>query len=813
MPADLIRRLGSRAQGNPFYLEELLNYLHDRAIDPYDSAALATLELPDSLHRLILSRLDQLSTQQQALLKCASVIGRRFLVTWLAGAFTAQTTELLPENLRALEHADLTTRDSAGPELAYLFKHVVTQECAYTSLSEATRGMLHEQIAIYLEALPDEAPERLVDLLAYHYDRTANLPKRRFYLRRAGEAAAARFAHDAALDYFTRALALAPEDALPERYELLLAREALLDRRGDRAAQLRDLDALTALAHTLQNDARSALILTRQANYALVTSDYPAAIDAVAQAAELAGACGATAALIQAHRLWGRALHEQCHYQAAREHFQRSLELAQASRDRRGETQALDGLGMVAVQLDDYADAHTYHKASLQIAQALGDRAAECTALNQLGQIAMCQGDYTDARRYFEQGLQIVQAIGDRRLEAINLRSIGVAAYYVEDFDTALACYTDSLTIAQAIGDRQEECSALCNLGLLASRLKDSDKALAYYERSLDLSRIIGDRHSEVVILNNLAGIFSRQYQFAEARKYYEQSLQVVRAMNNKRFEALILGNLGDIATNQGEFADAYSYLQKGLDISQAIGHRTYESFAMEFLGILSLQVGDFVASKHYLERLSLLVQELSSRRIELLMMISFGEIAFSQGMNEQAQHYYEQSFAIFHEVPDGLLGIKALLRYGFMLLEVGDCEKAEAMFQQALSHCHELNRLPYVPVTRAGLALVALARSDLAPALEHVSELLATLEQCGLDGISEPLQVLVACYEVLARAEDERAAHILALAYSELQRRALTLPEGEARQRFNELVLVNRRILRYVRQHQSTALLSVVSA
>jgi adenylate cyclase len=74
----LIARISAKAQGNPFYAEELLNYLRDRGIDPQDSAAIADLDLPSSLHALILSRIDQLSVQQQSTLKVASVIGRLF---------------------------------------------------------------------------------------------------------------------------------------------------------------------------------------------------------------------------------------------------------------------------------------------------------------------------------------------------------------------------------------------------------------------------------------------------------------------------------------------------------------------------------------------------------------------------------------------------------------------------------------------------------------------------------------------------------------------------------------------------------------
>ena len=75
----------SRAQGNPFYAEELLNYVHDQGIDVADETALRSLELPDSLHSLLLGRIDTLTEAPRRTLKVASVVGRTFRAPMLAG--------------------------------------------------------------------------------------------------------------------------------------------------------------------------------------------------------------------------------------------------------------------------------------------------------------------------------------------------------------------------------------------------------------------------------------------------------------------------------------------------------------------------------------------------------------------------------------------------------------------------------------------------------------------------------------------------------------------------------------------------------
>src|SRR5919199_624384 len=207
LPAAFVERITQRAQGNPFYIEELLNYLRDLEIDPADERALERLDLPTSLHSLILSRIDQLGEHQKITLKVASIIGRLFQFAWLWGVHP-QLGEppRVRADLDALSRIDLTPLDQPEPELTYLFKHIVTREVAYESLPYATRSVLHGQLGAFVERQYAQTLDQYVDLLAYHYDLSQNEPKKREYLRKAGEAAQKAYANDAAIDYYSRLL-------------------------------------------------------------------------------------------------------------------------------------------------------------------------------------------------------------------------------------------------------------------------------------------------------------------------------------------------------------------------------------------------------------------------------------------------------------------------------------------------------------------------------------------------------------------------------------------------------------------------------
>jgi predicted ATPase len=127
LPAASVEQITARTGGNPFYIEELLSYLHDRQLDPRDPAVLERSDLPESLHSLILSRIDHLGEHQQVILKVASVIGRQFAVRWLWGVHPdLGEPATVKAELDLLRRLDIIPLETPEPDLRYLFKHAIT---------------------------------------------------------------------------------------------------------------------------------------------------------------------------------------------------------------------------------------------------------------------------------------------------------------------------------------------------------------------------------------------------------------------------------------------------------------------------------------------------------------------------------------------------------------------------------------------------------------------------------------------------------------------------------------------------------------
>lgn len=553
-PPGLVERMLSRAQGNPFYIGELLNYLHDRGLDPRHEASWQQADLPDSLQSLILSRIDQLSEQQQITIKAASIIGRLFRVAWLYGYYPALgSPSTVAADLQVLSRLDFTVLETPEPQLAYLFKHVITQEVAYESLAYATRANLHEQLAGYLEQSAGQDLRPFLDLLAYHYERSQNLPKKREYLLKAGEAAQAAYANEAALSYLGRALALAPETDHAERFDILVAREKVYTFIGRQEARYEDVIALSALAEAMDDNKRRAQAQIIRSIFGQSISDYPAAAAAAQQAVEFAHLAGADELETHGHWLGGVVLFIQGDYAQARTRYEQALALAQTAGLTRLSADILTSLGTLEFSTSETDRAQVHLERALQLQREIGNRAGEALALSYLGENALSRVDYAQAQTYGEQALHAWHSMGYKQNEGMSLGRLG---------------------------------------NLIVEQRGDYEKAWAYCDRALRLSLASGDRIGEMGILYTLSLVSQLQNNYPVAREQADQALRICREAGIKLYEAICLSQRGSVSSELGQYDAALEDQNQGLAIFREIGDPNGISQMFAALGMVYYQSG-----------------------------------------------------------------------------------------------------------------------------------------------------------------------------------------------------------------------------
>ena len=502
-PEALVAELTARAEGNPFYMEELLNYLRDRGIDPYDPAAFQSLELPSSLHALILSRMDRLTEAQNVTIKTASIIGRLFSLTWLHGYYPALgEVERIKADLSNLAELDLTPLETPEPELVYLFKHIITREVAYASLDTATRARLHEQLAEFIENL---GADRHLDLLAFHYTHTTNIAKQREYLQKAGEAAQAAFANQIALDYFARLLPLL--ESATTRMELHLKRGGVLELLGQWPEAETEYRSGLALAEPSADSA-----LTARAQRALGTL----------------------------FRMRGDYVSAQEWLERARVNFTRIEDLS-------GLALTLIELGILSQRQGGYAAALSVLHEALSLARALGDQPVTAKALNHLGIVAYNQGENASARALCEESLTVKRSLNDKRGIAASLNLLGIIAWSQGDYPAAHGFHQEGLSFFREMGDKWGTASSLNNTALVYLDEGDISTARTLNEESLTLFRELGDKWGTTLGLINLGNLLVEQGDLA-ARERYAEGLLLCKELGDKKNIVNVLSGLGAVA-------------------------------------------------------------------------------------------------------------------------------------------------------------------------------------------------------------------------------------------------------------------------
>lgn len=224
LPEPVAVFLRARAQGNPFFAEELAYALRDSGtIQIRDGQCriaagldLESLPFPNNVQGVVTSRIDGLAPQPQLVLKVASVIGRTFSQRLLHDVCPIEEDrEHLTQYLDVLIRHSLTTQDSRGADPTYRFKHVITQEVAYQMMPPAQRKKLHQSVAEWYEGHYPSDLSPLYPLLARHWSNTDQAARAVAYLEKSGDNAMREFAHEEAVIFFSQALDLEKQSGEP----------------------------------------------------------------------------------------------------------------------------------------------------------------------------------------------------------------------------------------------------------------------------------------------------------------------------------------------------------------------------------------------------------------------------------------------------------------------------------------------------------------------------------------------------------------------------------------------------------------------
>jgi tetratricopeptide (TPR) repeat protein len=276
LPDNVRHIITSKAEGNPFFVEEVAKSLVESgAVRLRDGAYQLTRPIeqvlvPDTIQEVILSRIDRLAQEGKTAIQLASVIGREFTARLLERISDVETRlEGVLAELKALE---LIYEKAYFPELAYMFKHALTHEVALSTLLSERRKALHRVVAGAIEELYTDRIAEHYEVLAYHYHESGDLPKALDYLIRAAEKSAAAYANAEAVLFYGRAIDVCErlgDDALPTAWELARKQAFISFTVGEMSAAVESAERMVAAARRMGDRHREGWALVYRCEYEL----------------------------------------------------------------------------------------------------------------------------------------------------------------------------------------------------------------------------------------------------------------------------------------------------------------------------------------------------------------------------------------------------------------------------------------------------------------------------------------------------------------------------------------------------------------
>ena len=531
VPAALRELVIGGAEGNPFYMEELVRMLIDQGAirtgaTPEDgwtlhAERLLATHVPPTLTGVLQARLDGLPPLEKRTLQDASVIG---FVFWDQALFALESSARASLPQLVQRGLTLPRADAALDGLReFAFKHAVLHQVTYGTVLKKTRRELHGRLAHWLAAQTGLRARDFLGITADHFEQAGDKAQAAEFHARAAEHANGRFAHEATLLHVKRALDLldaASPDAA-QRWRLLDVRERSLELQGRREEQRADIEALEQLAETLDDDRRRAHAAWRRANWAMRRADWPAQ----AEAAE------------------------------------RGIVLAERAGDAELGLQSLRLLAHASAVMGDGASGMALGQQALAQSQALGLRQMEASCLIALSIVAGLAGDFSANLAFNEQALAILRQIGDRRGEAVALSNLGAGRFNLGDYARARRDLEDSLPLCRANGDRAIEGAALGVLSDIALRSGDDAEALRLARSALELAVAVQARGNETEALRSLGEAELALGRHAAATRAFAQCRTLAGEIGDTGIAQLASTGLARVALAQGDTAAALAEL------------------------------------------------------------------------------------------------------------------------------------------------------------------------------------------------------------------------------------------------------------
>ena len=623
LPETLKSRILGQAEGNPFYVEEVIRSLVDRGAIVQDEASgrwqvtedVSSISIPDTLHGILMARIDRLHEEARRVLQLAAVIGRIFLYRILA-AISEEEREL-DEQLTALQREEMIRERARLPELEYIFKHELTREAAYGGLLKQQRRGFHLQVGEALERLFPERVEEQLGLLAHHFTQAEAWEKAFHYLTRSGHRARRAYANREAIAYYTQALEVSGRITPPPNEARLLP---VYEGRGVIFRLMRKLDEAIADFQMMRQVATVSGNQQKEGEslFNLATVHYWKASDQEISMAEQYG--------------------------------QEAVRLAQLTGDQRTVAGSLTSLGLVDQTRGELQEAERKFGESLLISRREGYKDFISVNLRWLGADAGFLGEYERAVAFLTEGLAVSRDISDGLGELVCLAFLSLAQVHLGKYGEAFTTIQEEMAKAEALGNEFFIARMPNHLGWIHRLFGDFSGAEALDRESAELGRPVTMPYAEISALINLGADYLGLGQCERARSHLEEVLDRIETGEYGAHRILWAPRLRNVLAEaclaMGDHEEALRYVEEGLSVAvdSSLQKRMAEGWALR--GRILAYLGKAEPAGEDLQRAFALAERLHSPLLLYPIAFDLGRWYEAAGQERQAAELYGKAKA-----------------------------------------------------------------------------------------------------------------------------------------------------------------------
>ena len=493
VPTELRDLIIDRAEGNPFYMEELVKALIDDGVivkgeDSWQvqQEKFSAVRVPPTLVGVLQSRLDSFPPGQRTLLQRASVVGRIFwesAVVHLSAAegVTAGAVGGMLEDLREREMVFKREESAFEGTPEYGFRHAILRDVVYETIVPSQRRGYHRLVAEWLTEAGRDRLEEYNPLIAEHYERAEAYPQAAEHLRRVAARASVVGSLDEAIRIQQRAVGMLSEVVSPIRMHLQIDLGSALAVKGSYDVALAELESGLEAARSLGERSAEAKALAELGRVVGVwRGDIQAGQTYFDEALPIARELKDRPALVFITRQLGNLSNSLGELDKARAHLEESLALAREIGDRGAEVNALNSLGNTLQGQDDFDGALRYYQEGLDLAAEIGDRGQRAMLTGNMAQVHYLKGDFTSAKRLSERGLALAREVGSDFLTVGGLWGIGTAQVRLGELEQARPLMQEALRMAVAMGSDAAKLSALPEYARLSAIEGNQERGLEW---------------------------------------------------------------------------------------------------------------------------------------------------------------------------------------------------------------------------------------------------------------------------------------------------------------------------------------------